>query len=653
MRKYDARELWNMSREDIWKLPDGPMKIVFEDGTMKTNMRATVFSQYLGVFHRAYPKTPLLKKHHLGDRQVSKGVELDILGAGLCDCFDVYGGNVDIEELSLIAYRTINKSFNDFTTNLKASVSTISILDFIDVVEHPEIKKANSEVEASQLSIDHTYRKITEVLNRPGELPGNTIARMAKSNLVSMGQILQCVGPRGYLTDIDSNIFKRPVIKGFTEGIGTLYDSMVESRSASKAAIFTSDPVADTQYFNREMQLLTSNIVRLHKGDCGTTEYLLFKVKAGDLNKIAGKYYLGDDKKLHEIKGSDKHLIGSLIKIRSVLKCKHTDTYGVCSTCFGSISYSIPANSNIGHIAATVMGEKISQKVLSTKHLDGSSKVDDFQVSAYDANYIRASVDKGDTVIKLAEKLDGKKVILTIDASQAANLGDVDYHELDKLSPSTLTTLTDVRFSIELKKDVIEHITVPVSMGSRHSWLSGEAITYVKDKKWTLTDKGSYQIDLSDWDNDLPLFQLPMKHTDMLQYMKTIKKFIVSAKKSPKKSASFKTLKDFEVVDRGLIEFYNLISSKLTINLVHLEIIILSCLVRDSEGKDHRLPLDKSKGEVGSYKDNIDLRSLSAAMSYQGQSRKLTDVDSFLIKDRPDHPCDNLLMPMPTHNPRE
>lgn len=671
MQVHKARDIYNLDKEAVWRLPDSDLMLEFDDGTQcQVGVKATIYSWYGGVFHRLYPETPLLPRHHLGDRQIRKGAELDILGAGLFDCRAVYGDRVDMEELSLIAYQTQNELYNDMTTRLKASVSTISILDFIDVLEHPEIKEANENVQPTQLSIDQTYNKIWSVLTREGELLGNTVARMAKSGLISEGQIKQCVGPRGFLTDYDSSIFRRPVLTGYAQGVRTLYDSMVESRSASKSLMFAKDPVADSEYFNREMQLIASTLTRLHRGDCGTKEHVIFKVRSSiDLELIAGKYEILNDGSLRQVTKEDRHLYGTMIKMRSVLKCSHPDSYGFCSTCFGGLSDSIPTHTNIGHVCVTVMCEKISQNVLSTKHLDGSSKVDEFQVSDYDRRYIRSGTDvevkktalgkdtEQASVIKLSERLAGRQIKMLLAESQASNLSDIDYTEIDKLAPSNVTSLTEVKLTVREDDGFDQTVTVPVSMGARRSWLSAEALAYIKTNGFRLSDgtgaeRGNYVIDLSNWDVDLPLFQLPLKHTDMVQYMKTIKSFIMAAGEG-KKTTGQKTLKDYPTIDRGLTEFYNLINSKLKVNIAHLETIVLSAMVRSEADNDHRLPRPISEGELGSYRKNMEMRSLGISMAYERQSKRLVDVGSFIHRKRPDSPFDNLLAPFPHVNPRE
>lgn len=652
-----AREIFNLSKTDIWHLPDGPMQIRFEDGVLDTTARATIFSWYCAVYHRLYPKTPLLMANHLGNRLMSTTAHLTLLELGLWGAADTYNNRLSMEKLSLIAYQTTNEIYNDFTVRLRQYVNTLNILDLIEVMDNPTIKNANDNVKPTQSSIDSVYSTIMKTLETDLTLRGNTVAKMARYRLVSQGQLVQCLGPRGYLTDIDSNIFKKPILTGYVDGINTLADSMMESRSASKALLFQKDPVALSEYFNRELQLMTSIVTRIHKGDCGSKEYIPFKVKPEDIQRLVGKYYKNEFGGITEIRKDDRHLVGNLLELRSALKCKHSDSYGVCEKCYGKIAESLPEGTNIGHFSSTNVGEKISQSVLSVKHLDGSSKVDDLEISDHDSRYIRAitetkkSNDKSDdvTYIKLATRLNGANVKLVIAATNATNLSDIEYYELDKLVPSSISNVREILLITETVPETFETVVLPVSTGSRTAWLSNEALIYIKDRGWTLTEKGDYKIDLLGWDVDLPLFELPMVHTNMVAYMQTIKKTL----KSLGNTTRVNNVAIKPSVEVTLMDLYKLVNQKLNVNIVHLEILILSSMSRDPGSADHRLPRPIKNGELSNYVKNMEMRSCGTSMAYQRQSKILKDYSSFVNVPRPDSPFDTLLCPFPQVNPSE
>lgn len=642
---YNARDIANMSVNDIWLLPDGKMSIQFEDGVLETNARSTIFSWYCMVFHRQYPETPLLMENHLGNKRISGNTHLDLLGKGYFKTLDTYfrkGIPIDLEYMQELVFKTTNAIYNDFTYRLESYITSISILSFIEIVENEKVKKANENVLPNQASIDKTYKIIKDEILNEENFIGNPISEAAKSGVVSMGQVLQCVGPRGYLTDIDSNIFRNPILQGYVHGIRTLHDSMIESRSASKAQFFAKDPVADSEYFNRKMQLQTSVVRNIHMGDCGSKVTMPFRVRSTDLDSLVGKFYVDETNTLKVVGDNQRELIGKNILLRTPLGCEHHDRNGVCLVCMGEIGYSIPSQTILGHVSATVLCEIISQSVLSVKHLDGSSSVDEFKLGAYEKEYINIGADPN--TIKFNNEHEGKKVLLIVSAEESQYLPDINkVKDVRKLNINRVSSLREVEIVIEDDEGEVDIAVVPVSMGNRLSSFTHEALDYIKKVSWSLTLKGDFCIDFSDWDFNKPLFEMPLKHTNMVDFMKEIEMFIKSPKKT-RQNKHIKTLKDFDNPQDGLLALYTLVSSKLKINIAHLEIIVLSTLAQNPDKYDHRLPLPKWSGKAAGYEDNMALRSNSVAMAYEKQGTTLYDLRSYVIKNRSDHYLDNILM---------
>src|SRR5690606_36154390 len=213
---------------------------------IQTDTRSTIFSWYLWPIIRHYPKTPILKHHHIQNERLSSRTPLDIMGRVFWDCYDIYmdmyhadvedkrkgeftvealrEANQDIklkliDDLCRLTYRGMSDLYNALTYNLEEYVSTLSIYEFIDIIDHPKIKAANSALEPTQESITKTHEEVLRVLRDPQELIGNTIAESVKSGLVSSGQVLQCVSAVGFRTDVDFNIFRTPILSSFTEGL--------------------------------------------------------------------------------------------------------------------------------------------------------------------------------------------------------------------------------------------------------------------------------------------------------------------------------------------------------------------------------------------------------------------------------------------------
>ena len=91
----------------------------------------------------------------------------------------------------------------------------------------------------------------------------------------------------------------------------------------------------------------------------------------------------GDEMNLHVLQTEEARAEAELLMsvekhIRSprfggpIIGCIHEDPQGVCSTCYGRLSYSIPYGSNIGQTSAATAGEIITSAVLATKHTDAT-----------------------------------------------------------------------------------------------------------------------------------------------------------------------------------------------------------------------------------------------------------------------------------------
>jgi len=574
-----------------------------------------------------------------------------MLGMLMKDIYDDYQRVVNLEEMWRRAYQVTNAIYNDFTYRCEAYVTTINALDLVEVLAHPEIRKINQDVQPTHESVDAAHDKIKKILETNPDLIRNPLAVASRTGHSSTGQIVQMVGPRGYITDIDSNIFRYPVLRGYAMGIRSLHDAMIESRFASKSLFFTKDPLQQTEYFNRKLQLMTNTLENLHRMDCGSTTYMPIRLQGRDLTGFEGQYYW-DGTGLKVLKRTDSHLVGEVIQFRSVLHCQHPDPRGVCEICFGTITQSVPERTNLGHMSSTTLCEKISQKVLSTKHEDGSSNVLDIELSEYERRYIRAVPNEH--VLKLSERLGGKNVTMTIFAPEAAHLSDIKtIPDLSTVTLNRISELSSVLFTVERKEGVEQPAEVVVSMDRRKSSMSHHFLEHIKRVGWGLTPQGNFTIDLKDWDASLPMFELPLRHVNMLDFMKRIEAVIRSTGDSGKRIVrGQKTFKDFNNTKDALMELYSLVTDKIKVNVAHLAVIVKASQIRSSENLDFRIPLFGNKVEFGTYTDKMQYNSLGPQMLYQNHQRVISAVRSYIIRDRNDHPLDSLISAVDEDQPQ-
>ena len=660
--KLVARKLLSFTTEQLWDNLKGDFTLVFDDGEIQTNSKETIYSHYSWVFHQTYPSTPLLKRHHvqayITKNRLSSTTHIELLERSLWDCHDSVAGSIFmtentqklVDDLAILAYNTSNKMYNELSTRLESSVVSLDIVDFIQAMEHPSIKAALDNVSFDQEYVDRTYKAINDTLMTSPDLKDNPLSKALKAKLIKKNQLLQCLGPRGYLTDIDSHIFPTPIIRGYTKGIRRFYDSIIESRSAAKSLYFAQTDLQNSEYFSRRLQLLDETVQNLHPGDCGSTNYLIWKVKPkvlengkvvsdGDLKNLYGKYYLNEETgKIEVITEDHTHLEGKTIKLRSVVAgCSHPDPYGICSVCFGQLSLHVPEHTNIGQLCSSSLTQKISQSILSVKHLDGSSSVESIVLTEDEAKFLKVS-PTGDGFM-LADSLIGMDTSLVISPKEAQGLTDIlQVKDVGELGISRISELEMVGV-IVTTKEYQERTAVTVNRGKRKANLTYEMLDYIKGQGWTIDANDNYVIDLADWPIGEVMMSLPAIHYNMSDVGQQIAGLIESSIEKSKKNHKTAT------PETTLIELFELVKKHIHVNLAVLEVTLYGAMVVSSKHRDYRLPKTYTNMAMGVSKVIIKNRSLSAAMAYEDQPNVITDPESYERENRPSHPMDVFLCP--------
>ena len=660
MIKVHIRSLLKHTTSTLWENLRGDFMLVFDDGLgIETNEKECTYSSYCWDLIREYPELMITPNHHIHgvikDGRMTADTHNDLLSNILFDIYDAYQAIVPdkvklLDYMSKRAYEIVNLMYNELSYRLQARVTTLDILDFLEIDEHPDIVKAEKSLQQTQEGIDAFYKTIKNTLNNDPALDNNQLAKAVRSKLVKTDQTLQCVGPRGFLTDVDSYIYKKPIVTGYFKGVRTLEDSMKESRSAAKALMFSVDPMKKAEYFSRRQQFVCQNVKNLHRTDCGSKHYLLWQVRGeeviegivtreSDLKTIFGKYYLDEESNtLKVIKKSDTHLIGKTIKIRdAVAGCQHPDPYGICEVCFGEASITVPEDTNLGHMACVSMTQIVTQLVLSTKHYDGSSVVEGIRLQPYDKKYLSAQINGNDYY--LSNDLKNKKVSIKIDARNAKGLADVSaVDDVGKLTISRISEIEELQLIIDNQKGQIDEIPLTVAVNKRLANLTHHLLRHCKRTGWEIVDN-KYIIDMTGWDWSQPILTLPLRHFNMMDFATEIAKVLESTVKDMKARDT--------VVDPAamLTEFHDLVNKRITVNLSILSIIIYSSMVVSATEGNYSLPKPWTTSGMGVMKLIMENRSLSATMAYERQTNTVLSPNSYLMTNRPDHIFDSLICP--------
>lgn len=658
MKRISARQLLQYSTEQLWNSLAGEFILVMDDGEITTNARAVIYSSYFWEYHRVFPNTPLLLKHHVESVLKGKSLSSDTHTCLLSNIYIDVVNNNGMEDPAKrqipmrMVYQVTNNLYNDLIVKCLDSVVSIDILDFINVLEQPEVHKAITTVVATPESIEETYNVISDTLMNSPALKENLLSMMVKSKLVNRNQVLQCLGPRGYPTDINSVIFPTPILRGYAQGMRSMHDLMVESRSCAKALFFAEQPLQDAEYFARRLQLLAMTVENVHYNDCGSEEYLVMRVKPpiyengkmvykGDLENMIGKYYLDEETNTIKcITHQSSHLNDKVIKIRSITAgCKHPDPAGVCYICLGKLADNVTNGTNIGHASGATLTQQTSQSVLSTKHLDGSSVLEPILLDPESRPFFVINQDTSSYHINPDILLYARSVKLIVSDKDLFGLNDINLiKNVREISISRISKIDTVSVEITTN-DTIETYPVTVLFKGRYGMLSHEFLEYIKEFKWRTDELNNAVFDITSISSDIPIITLPNKQYSMSDHSASVADIIEA------RIADLTERGDESTPNGTLIELFDTVNEKLKVNLSLLDVLIYSAMVISGKDNNYGLPKPGTTKGLGVTSRTIPNRSLSAAYAFEDVYETMTKPKSFFDLGRPSHPMDVYLMP--------
>lgn len=649
----DARDIANMTEDEVFAIPKGTkLNIKFHDTTVLCGRASTIYTWYLWHIHREFPGVPIMSDHHLLDAKVTPKSHMNLMGKIRRTVIGYSGIEKQpvIEKLNAAIYDAYNNQYNGMTVRLEEYITSISIIDFIEVEYHPDIKRLNDELinnpHAVSADIEHAHTEIAKVLKNDPVLKNNAVARTVRHSLVREGSILQSVSARGFVKEVDSYQFPVPIKTGFIRGMNTFTAFATESRTATTAEFMTKNPMRKSEYLNRELQLLTSSVKRIHFGDCGSKESLLFIGPDKEhMKDLEGTHYFDENGVEQIVQPKDYKLAGKPLRIRSIWTCKHPDRYGICSACYGELSNNIIPTDHIGHISAVEQQSDQSQLILSFKHFVNSVALMLFDITDEAAMYFTRNPAVAPQGIFVKPQFKNASIIIYADEGQ--NIDDLKYLDtLDKISENRFTAIKALAFVTgDPGKERYE--TVRTEINNRVPFLTREMLEYITEYGYTINDKGSYVISLAHWDFNKPLLGLPKKQFSAEEYSDLIKRFIKGTRTGKKRPTDLPVVTDFEHPDKALQEFHNIVSERLNVNLIHLQLILYGAMAyRPEEGKYNiPMPEDRRDGEFVKTSAKMKRGNYAVSMAYQQQIETLFDPESYMQDgDRPTSEYDHILM---------
>lgn len=263
-------------------------------------------------------------------------------------------------------------------------MDTLNLEDFIDLMKlDPEFYDTLfndlSDVpieEFKAAGMDLTKKAMDIILRSGNVMPYEhclAVAFRSKEgiNINQYKEFGHSIGPK---PDGNGSIYPVPINSSFINGgVGDPMYYLIDSSAGRTAQILSKINVADSGSFARLLGLNNTDTYLHHDPnyDCHTRNYQRYEVKSAQhLKAIYGRYYrLYPDGMEYCCSLGDTFLIGQTILLRSPMTCaSNAKGHGICYKCYGDLAY-VNNNISVGKISAEIPSSKLTQRLLSAKHL--------------------------------------------------------------------------------------------------------------------------------------------------------------------------------------------------------------------------------------------------------------------------------------------
>lgn len=636
MNKVKARDILLIPRIEIFNIPDGLYEVTYDDGTVLVNKKKElIFNRYAWEMIAAYPATPIVPSCDIKTVMGAGGYNGDTHIRLLENTFKhvCEFNNLDFyykkDPLAKLTYRIFNWIFNEIVQRASASVSTIDATDFINLIRTEEISKIHANLRPTPESIDRSYKEIKQYMMLSKSQ--NRFVRAYSSKAINENQANQCIGPRGVVTDLDRTVFKLPIMNGFIRGMGSLYEVITESRTAAKSLNANDTHIKTSEYASRRVQLLTMSVRGVEVNDCGSTDYMDMMVTKDVLENIKGKYYVKTDGKLDWIRGNETSLIGEIVKLRTSLGCHTRDATKICTTCLGKVSENFKENSNLGYTMTASLMEKLTQSILSTKHLTHSVKKALIKLLGTVNKYMHTDDENN---IYFNKELDLRGMYLILPNSKLNKLVDVlnlphTNIALNKIGELETVVIRDTKHKTPFQE------TIDISYKDRHSIITKALLEHIKSTTLESDSRGNFVIPLDTFNKELPVFNNPLKETNIISFVNKIAGMIESNKD-----------KVSDPYDK-LTTIFNAVIEQFRCNLSVIEVIVYATTTYNVYNNNYKLGRNsvhpRCEGKTLLFRH----RSASQLLIYEEQSKELIANAPVIFNNihRMGHPSDVLFTP--------
>lgn len=646
-----VRELLNFTPVQVMLGLKRNFNLIFEDGkSLMLSSKEMVVNRFMWELIRVVvPTLPLISTYSVNNYFTNGIYTSKSLNSMFEDMFRDIVTHVDNREILPAMYEKMYRIFNDIYNDLVNENTqyalSLNILDFLEIQFDKRLIDSivNVANEKTNDSIQASYAVLDDIIYNKPSLRNNPVAIGYMAKTINPNQVKQLLGPRGYITEINSKIFQYPVASSLTLGLRNLYDLTVESRSSAKALFMSTKAIQNTEYTSREMQLGCMSVERLVDGDCGNNDYLPWRVRGvmemgkSDIDNLLGtKFYNEETGKEEFITPKHKHLEGKTILLRTANKCRHPDKNSICTGCFGQLSYNVHKNYGLGHLASATQGQYVSQAVLSTKHHTMSAVTAAIVLGVVASQWFNVKT-KNNYAFKpnIIKNVKGKVNMII---NQNDGFGIKDLHkgvDVYKLNPQWVTKIESFILQVIPDNGKEEFFPIIVKDGNKYGSFSYEFLDYITKTGYTLDDADRYVINLDGWTSTTNILSLPQIEFNFLALNNAIKsKFKYMSSKNGTNTP-----------ESMITSIFDLVNSKLNINIKLIEVMVYAFTVDSVKNDNFDMGRNSVNPEMTGIYNIIGRRSLGGIYAHEKVLPIIISPKVFDGRNGFDHPLDVYIKP--------
>ena len=464
--------------------------------------------------------------------------------------------------------------------------------------------------------ISRNNKKIMTLLGTPGALKNERLLPFQRCQQLNQHQVPQTIYCYGIRTDINDSIVTKPVLGNALDGLNNIEEYAVESLSAKKSTFYNHESVRTSQYFGRRMHLVTSSLVRVYDGDCGSTQTVDYYITEKHKHVVIGKYIVEDGKLVLLNHSNIDKYVNTTVHMRSPMTCRYRR--GVCETCGGRIYNNLNRKINLGIMAALHVIEMVTQKILSTKHLVKTlSILYELPAEVKDKLFVMANACEirwSPAFLKQAKGFHDGTWQLGIPYDGFANFTDVMLIRDEDINENNISRIGTLH--IRQGENVI---TCNLKTGEIDPSLSMAMLKHIRanyDK--IVKENGCIWIPLEKTAN-IPLMTTAIINDNMRAYVASVD------------SMFRRGINQFTTNKDALKYISELIYSKVDVNIAHIETVLKAFQITSEE--DYRIPRVEDTNQVlfSDMKKILKFRHVGSMLAFEGLGKYLNSPVTYLL----------------------